>query len=141
MHTRPPTPNPRRLAGLSIQRQLLVRLCQQTNYGSIRGLEIRQREPVFDPPPVVQVDLKLDSDDPPRPEMILCDFALSQEVVRLLERLDEGNTTLIELLEVRAGIPRRVVFRAAIAGTSLARPAPGRHADAIGAPVPAEGQP
>lgn len=102
-----------RFSELSPQRQMLVRLCQQANYGSIRGLEINDGEPSFNPAPVVQVDLKLDGDDPPRPESKLEDFELSREVVRLLERIDDSSTAMIELLDVRAGIPRRAVFRAA----------------------------
>ena len=47
---------------------MLVRLCQGTNFGSIRDLEVRERQPVFDSPPVVLVDLKLDSADDPRPK-------------------------------------------------------------------------
>lgn len=115
MQSRSPLRKASRFSGLSPQRQALVRLCQKTNFGSIRGLEIRGGEPLFDPPPVIQVDLKLDGDDPLRPEINLNDFELSREMVRLLDRLDDGNTTAIELLEIRAGIPRRAVFRTAMA--------------------------
>jgi hypothetical protein len=101
-----------RLSAHSPQRQALVRLCQKTNFGSIRGLGIKDGEPVFDPPPVMEIDLKLDGDDPPRPEIDLKDFELSREVARLMDRLDGGNTTEIKLIEVRAGIPRRILFRA-----------------------------
>jgi hypothetical protein len=120
MHIRPPNPRASRFSDLSAQRQTLVRLCQTTNFGSIRGLEIKAGQPVFDPPPVVLLDLKLDGDDRPRPETNLGDFGLSQEVVRLMERLDEMPTTTVELLEIRAGIPRRVVFRAEAGRLSLA---------------------
>jgi len=112
MHTPPSTSRARRFSELSLQRQMLVRLCQTTNFGSIRGLEIRAREPVFNSSAALVIDLKLDAGDPPRPETNLADFALSQELVRLIERLDELVAATIELLEIRAGIPRRVVFRA-----------------------------
>jgi hypothetical protein len=114
MLSRTPALRTPRFSELSLPRQMLIRLCQIINFGSIRGLEIRGAEPTFDPPPVLLIDLKLDGDDPPRPEIGLTDFGLSQEIVRLMERLDEQITTTIEILEVRAGIPRRVVFRAAI---------------------------
>ena len=114
MQTPLSTSKARRFSQLSTGRQILVRLCQQTNFGSIRGLELRGGEPVFDSPPTVQVDLRLDSDEPPRPETQLSDFELSRELLRLLDRLDDGNTTAIELLEIRAGIPRRAVFRTAM---------------------------
>jgi len=119
MHTRPPSPRTLRLSELSPERQKLIRLCQSTNFGSIRGLEIRQGQPVFDPPPVLLIDLKLDGDDLPRPETNLTDFGLSQEVVRLMNRLNELVNTTIDILEVRAGIPRRVVFRAEFGENSL----------------------
>jgi hypothetical protein len=113
MQTCAPAPTAIRFSELSPQRQVLVRLCQQTNYGFIRDLEIRERQPVFDRPPVVLVDLKLDGADQPRPEMALADFQLPGEVLRLLDRLDELITTKVESLEVRAGLPRRVVLRIA----------------------------
>jgi hypothetical protein len=73
---------------------------------------------VFDPRPVVLVDLKLDSADELRPEIALGDFQLPGEVLRLMDRLDELVTTRIESLEVRAGIPRRMVFRLVSAPTT-----------------------
>lgn len=112
MYSHPPTSQALRLSNLSPQRQHLVRLCQRLNFGSIRGLVIRGGEPVFDPPPTLLVEVKLDGDDPPRPESELADFHLVQEVVQLMNRLDDLITTTIEVLEIRAGIPRRVVFRA-----------------------------
>jgi hypothetical protein len=56
----------------------------------------------------VILDLKLDREDPQRPEIALPDFGLPQEVVRLMKRLDELVTTTIDRLEVHAGVPRRV---------------------------------
>jgi hypothetical protein len=113
MQTRSPATRAICFSELSSQRQVLVRLCQQTNYGSIRDLEVRERQPVFDPPPVVLVDLKLDSADEPRPETTLLDFQLPGQVLRLMDRLDQLVTTKVESLEVRAGIPRRILFRLA----------------------------
>jgi hypothetical protein len=120
MYTHPPKSPTLRLSNLSPQRQHLVRLCQRLNFGSIRGLAIREGDPVFDPPPLLFADVKLDRDDPPRPETELADFDLVQEVVHLMNRLDDLITTTIELLEIRAGIPRRVVFRAAVGFTTPA---------------------
>jgi len=119
MQSRPTPSRPLRLSELSPERQKLIRLCQSTNFGSIRGLDIRQGQPLFDPPPILLIDLKLDGDDPPRPEINLNDFGLSQEVVRLMNRFDELVNTTIDILEVRAGIPRRVVFRAEFGENSL----------------------
>jgi hypothetical protein len=93
---------------------MLVRLCQRINFGSIRELTVREGEPILAPPPIVVVDLKLDGEDPPRPERRLTDFELGREMTRLIERLDERGATAIELLEVRAGLPRRVILRVGV---------------------------
>ena len=99
-----------RFSQLSAPRQVLVRLCQVTNYGCVRGLKVKNTDPVFDPLPQVLVDVKLDSDEVPRQEADLTDFVLRDEVCRLMTRLDEIEDATIERIEVRAGIPRRVVI-------------------------------
>lgn len=112
MRTRQPASKGIRFSELSPQRQMLIRLCQTTNFGSIRGMDIREGEPVFEPGPTLVVDLKLDAGDPPRPELGLHDFQLAEEVVRLTEQLDHLATATIDCIEIRAGLPRRVIFRA-----------------------------
>lgn len=99
-----------RLLQLSAPRQALVRLCQTINRGTIEGLEVRQAEPVFNPPPVVVKDLKLDADEEARPELALQDFVLSGEVLRLMRVLDEMESGSVRHIEVRAGIPRRILL-------------------------------
>jgi hypothetical protein len=96
---------------LSLPRQALVRLLQATNYGEIRQLQVRESEPVLSPAPIVLIDLHLDTDQESRPEMAVADFALGHEVCRLLDRLDEVENGEIESIEIRAGIPRRLVFQ------------------------------
>src|SRR5258708_32479207 len=105
------TPRPRRFSHLSAPRQALVRLCQATNYGLIRNIEVRNSEPVFNPPPVVAVDVKLDADAGSRPEVDLTDFVLRAELCRLIDLLDEFQTTTIEHIEIRVGSPRRVILK------------------------------
>ena len=96
---------------LSRPRQALVRLCQNINYGSIQGLRVEDAEPALSPPPLVLIDVKLDADEVPRPEADLPDFELCDEVCRLMGRLQELTTGMIERIEVRGGIPRRIAVR------------------------------
>lgn len=104
------TSNPR-LSDLSTPRQDLVRLCQSTNYGHIQSLEVRDREPILSNPQcVVSVDIKLDSEDLPRQESAEPDFLLCAEIHRLMELLDKIHNGKISKLEIRAGIPRRVIL-------------------------------
>jgi hypothetical protein len=106
-----PPPNNPRFSSLSYLRQGLLRLCQSINYGDISNLAVRDREPVLsDPECVALVDIKLDSEQHARPELGQSDFVLSTEVVRLMALLDTIQDGKISKLEIRAGIPRRVVW-------------------------------
>ncbi|MGA2882247.1 MAG: hypothetical protein ABSG13_25115 [Bryobacteraceae bacterium] len=108
--------DPLRLSELSPARQALVRLCQSANYAQIEQLQVNDSEPVFNPAPVVLLDLKLDSDEMPRPEMALTDFMLTAEFCRLMDKLDGLKHGIIERIEVRAGLPRRMLFRSKFSG-------------------------
>ena len=102
------------LSDLSTPRQALVRLCQSIDYGQILNLQVRDREPHFSPPPTVLLDIKLDVGAIGRPESELSDFALCDEVSRLLDRIHEMQTGQLQRIEVRAGIPRRVLIEAKV---------------------------
>lgn len=102
--------NNQRFSELSVPRQTLLRACQLANFGFIQGLRVSNREPHFDPPPVVQIDLKLNSKTADRREIGSADFILSAECMHLMTVLDDLGNGLISELEVRAGLPRRVRF-------------------------------
>ncbi len=72
---------------------------------------MKDSEPILNPEPLVSVEVKLDTDEGARPEVDLADFALADEICRLMARLDEIQNGAIEKIEIRAGIPRRLVFR------------------------------
>jgi hypothetical protein len=101
-----------RFSQLSPSRQALVRLFQSINFGSVENLRVENAEPAFHPPPMLLKDVKLDSDEAPRPEMTLVDFVLGDEVLRLLRLLDDMKLGTIRRIEVRAGIPRRILWEA-----------------------------
>jgi hypothetical protein len=103
-----------RFSKLSPARQALVRICQAVNFGEIQGVLVRDADPVFSPAPVMLVDVKLDADEGPRPERDLTDFELPDEVRRLLCRLNKIQNGMIERIEVRAGVPRRIVFKSSL---------------------------
>ena len=109
---------PLRLSDLSSARQALVRLCQEMNYGSIENLEIRDCEPMFNPPPTVVWDVKLDSEESARPETALPDFIVSKEILRLIRHLDEIKLGKFRRVEVRAGIPRRILMESRRSGSA-----------------------
>jgi hypothetical protein len=107
-------------------RILLVRLYQAINHGSIEDLEFKHSVPVFDPWPVTLRDVKLYADEDSRPELSLGDFVVSDEIVRLLKRLDEMKCGTLRRIEVHAGVPRRMLVESQITGAQEVRPRQGR---------------
>ena len=106
---------------LSRARQNLVRLCQRTNFGHILDLVVCDREPVLsDLSPRVLADIRLDVDEQPRPEVGLDDFLLCAEFCRLLAGLDNIVSGTIPSIEIRAGVPRRMILQRLIEETELA---------------------
>jgi hypothetical protein len=71
---------------------------------------VKNSEPIFKPETLVSVEIKLDVDDCGRSEVGLADFALPDEILRLMAQLEQIQNGLIDRIEVRAGIPRRLVF-------------------------------
>jgi hypothetical protein len=102
-----------RLRDLSAPRQRLVRLFQTINFGRIEELEIRNGEPEFSPPPRVFVELKLDREDGPRAERHLEQFQLLGQVARFFDQLARLGDGTIERIDVRHGLPFRMVIEAA----------------------------
>jgi hypothetical protein len=105
-----------RFSELSGPRQALVRLCQTINHGHIEALRITNGEPTFKPAPMLLVDVKLDQDEGPRPEVELIDFELCSELRRLMSRIDAIKDGKVARLEIRGGIPRRVIFESTMSG-------------------------
>lgn len=101
----------RRFSQLSRQGQVLIRLCQYVNFGSILNLKVADGVVVFDGPPEIILDVRLDGEVQPRPELTLTDFALPGEACRLLAQIDSLTAGLVEKITVHSGIPRRVFIR------------------------------
>lgn len=104
----------RSFSRLSRPRQILIRLCQRVNYGSILNLVVADGEVSLGVLPEIVLDLKLDADLPQRPEFDLSDFALCAENCRLRAQIDLLKNGVIEKIVVHDGIPRRVVFRGSL---------------------------
>ena len=100
-----------RFQELSRPRQVLIRLCQQVNYGSILNLPVRGGEVCSEGIPDISFDVRLDGDIGPRKELDLTDFDLPIESRRLLCQLDSLQDGLIEKIIVQDGTPRRAVLR------------------------------
>ncbi len=101
----------RRLSQVSARRRALVRQCQEIGFGKIVNFAVKEGDPIILAATEILIDVKLDADDSPRMELDLDDFELSAEVVRLFSRFDALRNGVVDHLEVRAGIPRRIVLK------------------------------
>ena len=99
-----------RFSQLSPSRQAFVRLCQSTNYGHILDLTVRNQDPILTLPTVVRLDVKLDGAEDARRELSRTDFVLCAEFCRLISILDNLVNGRIASIEIRAGVPRRIVL-------------------------------
>jgi hypothetical protein len=95
---------------LSPDRRRLLETMQRLNFGRIEQLEIRGGEPTFSPGPRVVQDIKLGSENGPRPELGREDFVLRAAVIELFEHLDRLGSATVAAIEVRYGLPVRLVL-------------------------------
>ena len=94
-------------ASLSHERRRLVETMQRLNFGRIEGLVIRNGSPVFEPAPKLTQDIKLGAQSGARPELALDDFTLRDSVSELFEHFERVRDGIIDLIEVRHGLPAR----------------------------------
>jgi len=92
---------------LTQPRQRFIELMQETNHGRIR-LEVRNCEPVFDPPPTVVRLFLFGKDNEPHASLGKNDFALKKEVIELFEIFDRERTLSIQELIIDDGLPIRM---------------------------------
>jgi hypothetical protein len=79
----------------------------------IEDLDIRGGEPVLAPAPTVVIEVRLDAGVSERPESMLADYELRSEIVRLMDQLDVVRDGWVHRIDVRFGVPRRVLIERA----------------------------
>ncbi|MCX7701854.1 MAG: EF-hand domain-containing protein [Gemmataceae bacterium] len=100
---------------LSARRAALLELMQTINFGRIEGLVIRNGEPVLDPPPRLVREIKFGGENGPRPELHAGNFLLKTQVVELFALLDRQGDGTIDVLEIKHGLPFRMLLAEAAA--------------------------
>ena len=103
-------PPPRSKSDLSPKGSRLVELMQDINFGRIEGLVIQGGQPVLDPPPRIVREIKFGGENGPRPEAAIEDFTLKAQVVELFRSFDELRVCVIEILEIKHGLPFRMMI-------------------------------
>lgn len=95
----------------SRSRAAFIELMQRVNFGRIEGLAIRSGEPALDPPPTVVREHKFAGENGPRPELKIDDFLLKRQVVELFDYFDELQDGVIDVIEIKHGLPFRMAVR------------------------------
>lgn len=98
-------------ASLSPARRRLLELFQRLNFGRLESLAVRCGEPVCDPQPVLIREHKFGGENGPRPELTTTDFLLKQQVVELFAFFDELHDGVIDVLEIKYGLPFRMIVK------------------------------
>jgi hypothetical protein len=93
----------------SNSRRDLLELMQEANFARIEGLQVRDGDPVVKPRPRVIQEIKFCAENGPRPERGIADFTLKKQVIELFALFDEMQNGTIDLLEVKHGLPFRVL--------------------------------
>ena len=95
-------------SSLSAPRRRLVEAMQHINFGKIE-IQLRDAEPLFEPPPRIIQEVKIGSQNEPQQPPTGSDFLLKSQVVELLRHLERIGTGKIAI-EVRYGLPARIIF-------------------------------
>ena len=90
---------------LSPQRRWFIELMSKANFGRIENLHIRAGEPQQIPPPRIIYEKKMGGDNRPRTEGSAGDFHLKEQVVELFDHFDEIRDGVIDVIEIKHGLP------------------------------------
>lgn len=105
-----------RLKGaLSEPRKRLVELMQDINFGRLEGVRVRDAEPILDPAPGIVREIKFGGENGPRPELHADEFALKSQVVEMFAQINRLRHCHVETLEIKHGLPFRMLIREAAA--------------------------
>jgi hypothetical protein len=95
---------------LSPARKRLLQTMQELNFGRIENMLVRAGEPLFTPALKIVRDIKIGGENGPRPEACQSDFALKAQFAELFDHLSSIGDGSISVIEVKHGLPFRLVI-------------------------------
>jgi hypothetical protein len=95
--------------GLTTACKQLLQIMQENPYSRIEQLAVTNGQPQFEPTTKVIVEHKFGANDGPRREAELADYALKKEHIELLRQFEVIGSGVILTLEVRGGLPFRMI--------------------------------
>ena len=104
-------PNAVTKATLTPVRKRLVELMQEVNHGRVERLEVRDGEPVLDPPPTILRTCLFGRENGPNAALCKDNFVLKKNVVEMFEIFDRYQSFMIDELVFADGLPVRMTIR------------------------------
>lgn len=89
----------------------LLNLMQEINFGRIESLAVQDGKPTFNPTPVIVREIKFGSGQCTSPGERPDCFALKSQCVELFHEINKISNGLIESIEVKHGLPFRMVIK------------------------------
>lgn len=96
---------------VSPARHRLLALCQKLNFGRIELIPVRDGQPILDPTPATAKEVKFASDNDPREDLRRTEFLQKRQIQDFCHQLDQLQNGVIEFLEVKHGIPFKMIVR------------------------------
>ena len=90
---------------LSVSNKQLLKLIWRIYYGSIKGLIIKNGDPVLNPLPHMESKIKFSGDNGPRPESTMQNFPLKVEVLDFFANLEAMGDGIVHSIEIQRGLP------------------------------------
>lgn len=98
-------------SALSPRRAELLELMQDLRYGWIRNLPVSDGEPQFNSSVAIVQSIRMNGRNGPHPLLGAEDYALKREAIALFTELDALRNGLIEVIEVKDGLPFQLHVR------------------------------
>jgi hypothetical protein len=98
-----------RITSLSQPRQRLVRIMQELGFGRIEQLNVRKGQPDFGRPPRLVQEIRLGGEPECGSGSTNDAFELKNAVLALLHHLERIGDGMVEVIEVRYGLPARLI--------------------------------
>jgi hypothetical protein len=83
-------------------------------FGTIRGLHVRNGDPVFDPPFTIVYTIRLPDDGSDRPLFVPGEFVMNRAQRALQRQLAIIGTGVIDVIKVHDGLPVNLEFRESV---------------------------
>jgi hypothetical protein len=87
-----------------------VSLLQRIEYGCVENLRIVQGEPILSPQPLIRREVKFGVEPRRYPPTETQDYQLKKQVIDLLQMFRSIGNGVVELLEIKGGLPFRAVL-------------------------------